>query len=115
MKVEVKQVMSREKEALEAIRKKFAQGLHDCENIILPAAKAIAPERSGRYKRSLGYAVDETKLEGALYSGGKTALHAHLVEFGTHKMPPFGTMRKAAEQSRPAMGEAIARRCKEQV
>jgi len=53
MKVEVKQVLSREKEVLEATRRKFAQGLYDCEEIILPIAQALAPERTGRYKRSI--------------------------------------------------------------
>jgi len=106
---------TRELEILQNVRRKFAQGLQDCENIIVPAAKSIAPERTGRYKRSIGYAVDEKKLEGALYSGGKAAPHAHLVEWGTHKMPPQGTMRKAAEKSRDRMGQAIAARCREPV
>ncbi len=115
MKLEAKQVMSREEEVKRNVRRKFAQGLEDCEGIILPIARALAPERTGRYKRSLGYAVDETKLEAALYSGGKAAPHAHLVEWGSHKMAPQGTMRKAAEQARSAMGQAIAKRCKEPV
>jgi len=115
MNLEVRQVMSREEEVKANIRRKFAQGLYDCEDIILPIAKGLAPERTGRYKRSLGYAFDEAKLEAGLYSGGKVAPHAHLVEWGSHKMAPFGTMRKAAEQSRDRMGQAIAKRCKEPV
>jgi len=114
MEIKVTQT-NREEEVKAKIRVKFAQGLHDCEKIILPAAKAIAPEISGRYKKSLGYAVDEMKLEAALYSGGKPAPHAHFVEWGSHKMAPHGTMRKAAEASRTAMGDAIAKRCEEPV
>jgi len=106
---------TRELEVLQNVRRKFAQGLQDCEGIIVPIAKSLAPERTGRYKRSIGYAVDEKKLEGTFYSGGKAAPHAHLIEWGTHKMPPQGTMRKAAEQSRDRMGQAIAARCKEPV
>ena len=114
MSMEIKATQTnREKEVKAKIRIKFAQGLHDCEKIILPAARAIAPEISGRYKRSLGFAVDEKKLEAALYSGGQVAPHAHIVEWGSHKMAPHGTMRKAAEASRAAMGDAIAKRCKE--
>jgi len=108
---------TRELKVLENVRKKFASGLADCEGIILPVARALAQphKHTGNYLRSLGYALDETKLEGALYSGGKGAPHAHLVEWGTHRMPPQGIMRKAAEQSREAMGRAIAARCKEPV
>jgi len=115
MNLEVRQIMSREEEVKRNIHTKFAQGLADCESIILPAAQAIAPVRSGRYKRSLGYAVDEKNLEGILYSGGKAAPHAHLVEWGSHKMAPQGIMRKAAEQARTGMGQAIAKRCEEPV
>lgn len=120
MKVEVK-VLSHEKETKEAIRKKFVQGLYDCEHIILPAAQALAPERTGKYKRSMSYAVNETKLEGALSAGiykpgdPNYSPQAHIIEFGSHKMAPLAPLRKAAEQSRSAMGEAIAKRCKEPV
>ena len=108
---------SREEEVKANIRLKFAQGLADCENIILPIAQMLASphKRSGRYFRSLGYALDEQKLEGALYSGGKSAPHAHIVEWGSHKMPPQGIMRKAAEQARERMGQTIAKRCQEPV
>lgn len=115
MKLEVKQVMNRELEVQRNVRRKFVRGLKDCEAIILPIARALAPERSGRYKRSFGYAVDEKNLEGVLYSGGKAAPHAHLVEWGTHKMAPHGTMRKTADKARSPMGQAIARRCREPV
>ena len=110
-------IKTREEEVKANVRKKFAQGLADCENIILPAARALAQPhaRSGRYLRSLGYALDEEKLEGALYSGGKRAPHAHLVEWGSSKMAPQGIMRKAADQSTDRMGKAIAKRCKEPV
>jgi len=106
---------TRELEVLQNVRRKFAQGLQDCEGIIVPIAKSLAPERTGRYKRSIGYYLNKGAMEGALYSGGKAAPHAHLIEWGTHKMPPQGTMRKAAERSRDRMGQAIARRCKEPV
>jgi len=105
----------REEEVKRNIRVKFAQGLADCERIILPIALLLAPVRTGRYRRSLGYALNEQKLEAGLYSGGKAAPHAHLVEWGSHKMPPHGTMRKAAELAREEMGRVIARRCKEPV
>jgi len=116
MKVQVT-TESREEEVKANIRRKFAQGLADCENIILSAAQTLASphKRSGRYMRSLGYALNEQTLEGALYSGGKVAPHAHLVEWGSHKMAPQGVMRKAAEQTREKMGQAIAKRCKEPV
>jgi len=105
----------REEEVKRNIRRKFATGLEDCEGIILPLAQALAPVRTGRYKRSLGYYLNPGALEGALYSGGKAAPHAHLIEWGSHKMPPQGVMRKAAEQARERMGQAIAKRCKEPV
>ena len=116
MKVQVT-TESREEEVKANIRMKFAQGLADCENIILPIAQTLALQhkRSGRYMRSLGYALNEQTLEGALYSGGKAAPHAHLVEWGSHKMAPQGIMRKAAEQARERMGTAIAKRCQEPV
>jgi len=106
---------SREEEVKANVRRKFAQALGDLEPIVLPVAQALAPVRSGRYKRSLGFAVDEKTLEAAFYSGGKAAPHAHLVEWGSHKMAPHGTMRKAAEQVRAGMGQAIAKRMKEPV
>ncbi len=108
-------VLTREDEVKKAARAKFVQGLKDCEGIILPAAQALAlpHKRSGRYLRSLGYTVDETKVQAALYAGGKAAFHAHLVEFGTHKTAPQAIQRRAAEQTRTAMGEAIAKRMKE--
>lgn len=117
MKLKVKQVMNREEEVKHNIRAKFAKGLGDCESIILSAAQTLAQphKRSGRYLRSLGYALDEQNLEGALYSGGKAAFYAHLVEWGSHKMAPQGIMRKAAEQARAGMGQAIAARCREPV
>jgi len=105
----------REEEVKRNIRVKFAQGLADCESIIVPIAQALAPVRTGRYKRSIGYMLNELKLEAGLYSGGKAAPHAHLVEWGSHKMAPHGTMRKAAELAREEMGQVIARRCKEPV
>jgi len=121
MKVEVKQVLSREKEVLEATRRKFAQGLYDCEEIILPIAQALAPERTGRYKRSISWAVNETKLEGALSAGiykigdPNYSPQAHIIEFGSHKMAPRAPLRKAAALARERMGQAIAKRCQEPV
>ena len=106
---------TRELEVLQNVRRKFALGLEDCEAIIVPIAKSLAPERTGRYKRSIGYYLNKGAMEAALYSGGKAAPHAHLIEWGTHKMPPQGTMRKAAEKSRDRMGQAIAARCREPV
>ena len=97
------------------VHKKFGQALGDLKPIILPAAQAIAPVQSGRYKRSLGFAVDEKTLEAAFYSGGKAAPHAHLVEWGSHKMAPYGTMRKVAEQMRDAMGKTVVKRMEEPV
>ena len=106
---------TRELEVLQNVRRKFAQGLEDCEAIIVPIAKSLAPERTGRYKRSIGYYLNKGAMEGALYSGGKAAPHAHLIEWGSHKMAPRAPMRKAAEQARDRMGQAIAARCREPV
>ena len=103
------------------IRRKFAQGLYDCESIILPIAQALAPVRTGQYRRSISYAVDETTLEGALSAGiykigdPNYSPHAHLIEFGTHKMAPRAPLRRAAEAARGGMGQAIAKRCQEPV
>ena len=111
----------REKEVKRNIRRKFAQGLYDCEDIILPIAQALAPVRTGQYKRSMSYAVDEATLEGALSAGiykrgdPNYSPHAHLIEWGSYKMAPLAPLRKAAEQARERMGQAIARRCKEPV
>jgi HK97 gp10 family phage protein len=114
-KLEVKEVMSRELEVQQNVRRKFAAGLKDCGEIITPAARAMAPRRTGKYVRSIDYRVDEKKLEAALVSGGKGARHAILLEYGTHKMPAFATMRRAAEQTRPQMGSAIRKRMGEPV
>jgi len=112
---------TRELEVLQNVRRKFAQGLEDCEEIILPIAQSLAPERTGAYKRSIGYYLNKGAVEAALYSGiykpgdPNYSPHAHLIEWGSHKMAPRAPMRKAAEQARDRMGQAIARRCKEPV
>lgn len=108
-------VTSRELEAQQNVRRKFAAGLKDCETIVKPVAQALAPRRTGRYLRSIDYRVDEKKLEAALVSGGKGARHAILIEYGTYKMPAFAPMRRAAEQTRPQMGTAIRKRMEEPV
>jgi HK97 gp10 family phage protein len=109
------QAEGREEEVKQNIRAKFAQALHDCGEIILPIAQENAPYKTGRYKRSLGYEVNDAKLEAQLYSNRKIAPHAHLLEWGTSKMAPRAPLRKAAEEARDKMGDAVARRMGEPV
>lgn len=108
-------VLSAEQQAMVAVRNKFNAGLKDCGDVILPIAQSLAlPHmRSGRYLRSLNWHVDEKTVVGSLGSNRKIAPHAHLVEYGTQKMPPQGILRKSAEQAREKMGQVIAKRMQE--
>ena len=111
----------REEEVKRNIRRKFAQGLADCEGIILPIAQALAPVRTGRYKRSIGYYLNPDTLEAALYAGvykpgdPNYSPQAHIIEWGGYRHRPLAPLRKAAEQARERMGQAIAKRCEEPV
>jgi HK97 gp10 family phage protein len=109
------QAIGREEEVKQNVRLKFGQALHDCGEIILPIAQENAPYKTGRYKRSLGFDVNEGKLEAQLYSNRKIAPHAHLLEWGTHKMAPRAPLRRAAEAARAPMGQAVAKRMGEPV
>ena len=113
MKLDVRQVMMGEEAAVKAARKLFARGLRDCERIIVPATQAFAPVRTGKYKKSIGYVVDEEEIEGTLYSGGKGVPHAGFVEYGAPHTPAYAPMRRGAAASRAAMGQVIVKRMKE--
>ena len=99
----------RSTEVLANIRKAMVGTMERYAPVFKATAQAQVPKRSGRLMRSIGTAVDEKKVSLTLYSGGKAAFHAHLVEFGTVKMPPTPYTRRTADLVRPRMDADMKR------
>lgn len=113
-------------------RKGIRKGVNVAGKIVLRAAKAKVPNKSGLLKRSLGRKVKVYRSTGVAVAvvgprvgfkqevarGGATVLsnptkYAHLVEGGTSRSQAFPFLRPALESSKAEVREAMANAIRE--
>jgi hypothetical protein len=72
-----------DKQVLRRVNKAANAGLADSADGLENTTKSNAPEKSGKYKNSIGTVHMPEKVELYLVAGGRAAPHAHLIEYGT--------------------------------
>jgi len=112
IKVEVK-FEDQSKEALRAISANTIEALEEVERIVVPASREAVPVDEGKLLRSIGYQIDRREQTGKLYSGGKGAKHANLIEYGTYRTAPQSYMREPMERLKGAIKRIFIRKHKE--